>query len=198
MARPPSESPGIPPLAWAAAFFFAACLCAAAAASTWIAAHWGAATAGAAAGLAALALLVALIIILMRQRAAATAAALHTAGSGELAGQIKRHAAELGLRAAENQQLQAQLRHCVSELERCEGQRRAELATRSAAMDKALDQLLRIQLPLAFSGSAVPPVPDDAAAGDGALATLCGEVLAAVASGAAQLHEQLDEQRETS
>jgi signal transduction histidine kinase len=87
----------------------------------------------------------------------------------------------------------------MSEIEQREDQRRADLSARSAALEKALDQLVRIQLPLAFSGSSVPPpVPEEVAGGDGELAALCGQVLAAVGSGAAQMHEQLDEQRETS
>jgi signal transduction histidine kinase len=199
MTRPLSESPGTPRLAWSAAFLFAACLCAAAVASTQIAARWGVIPAAAAAGLAALALLLTLIRLLVRQRAAVAGASRRADESGDLIEQIKQYKAELGLRASENQQLQARLQRCVSEIEQREDQRRADLSARSAALEKALDQLVRIQLPLAFSGSTVPPpVPEEVAGGDGELAALCGQVLAAVGSGAAQMHEQLDEQRETS
>jgi signal transduction histidine kinase len=198
MTRPPSESPGTPRLAWSAAFFLAACLCAVALGSGRITARWGATPAAAVAGLVTLALLGVLIGLLVRQRAVAAAAAERESDSHDLAGQVRQYSTELSQRVAENQQLQAQLQRCMSELEQREDQRRASLSARSAALEKAVDQLVRVQLPLAFSGSAVPPVTEEAPGWDGELAALCGQVLAAVGSGAAELHEQLAEQRETS
>lgn len=199
MTRPPSESesPRTARLAWTAAFLFTACLCGAALASARIAARWGLAQAAAVAGIAALLLLVTLIRLAVRQRAVAAAAAHRAGDTHQLTEEIKQYRAELGQRAAEQQQLQTRLQRCASELEQREDQRRADQSARSAAMEKTLDQLVRVQLPLAFTGSAVPPPVEEAVTGDGELSALSGHVLGAVSSGAAQLHEQLDEQRET-
>ena len=198
MTRPPSESTGTARLAWTAAFLLAVCLAAVALVAARIAAHWGQLATLAAAGVAALLLLLTLVRLLVKHRAAVGRASWRAAETGQLAEQVKQYSAELAQRAADSQQLQAQLQRCMSELDQREDQRRADLSARSAALGKALDHLIRVQLPLAFSGSTVPPaVPEEAMSGDSDLAALCTEVVAAVSSGAAQLHEQLDEQRET-
>jgi signal transduction histidine kinase len=198
MTRSPSESPGSARLAWAGAFLLTAGLTAAAVASTAIAGRWGVAAAAAVAGVVALALLLILLWLAVSYRRASAEAAGRAAGTQELTGQLARQAAELEQRTRECQQLRARAERREAELAQLEDHRRAEHAAWSAALDRAVDQLIRVQLPLAFTGSAVPaPLPDDAGGPDGQLAGLFGHVLAAVTSGAAQLHEQLDEQRES-
>ena len=97
--------------------------------------------------------------------------------------------------AAERERRTSDLQWHAAELERRGDERQAQCSASASALAEAVDYLIRVQLPAALNGSAVPQASPDGAAGRGGeAAVLCDRVAAAVAEGAAKLRAQLDDQ----
>jgi signal transduction histidine kinase len=98
--------------------------------------------------------------------------------------------------AAERERRAAESQRRAAELERRGDERQAQ---HTRTLTEAVDHLVRVQLPAALNGSAVPQsLPGSAAGGSSEAVALCNHVVAAVAEGTAKLREQVDDQIESS
>jgi signal transduction histidine kinase len=99
---------------------------------------------------------------------------------------------------AEWEQDAEQLHRRAAELERSGYERQAQYNGTLKGLSEAVDHLVKVQLPAALNGSDVSQPLPDSATGNPEAAVLCRRVATAVAEGAAELTEQLDDQIESS
>ena len=159
-------------LAWTAAFTLSACAVSAfvIAVVFGVGRGWPGAAAGAA---AAVLLLVTLVMLRRRYGALGT----DVAGSERRAAEWQRYAEELERRVHEQQ---------------------AHDSGTASALAEGVDRLVRVQLPAALNGSAVPQsFPDSAVGGNAEVVALCDRIAGAAAEGAEGLREHLDSQTES-
>jgi signal transduction histidine kinase len=157
---------------WAAAFTLGVCAVVALVIAVVLDAGHGAAGAAAAGVMAAVLLLVTLAVLRLRHSAADSAAA-----------EWERHA--------------GQWQQYAEDLERRDAQRQARDSMTAAALEKAVDHLVRVQLPAALNPAGSQPSPGVAASGNGEVAALFSRVTATAAEGASALRKQLDDQIES-
>ena len=157
---------------WAAAFTLGVCAVVALVIAVVLDAGHGAAGAGAAGVMAAVLLLVTLAVLRLRHGAADSAAA-----------EWERHA--------------GQWQRYAEDLERQGAQQQVHDSMTAAALEKAVDHLVRVQLPAALNPAGPQPSPGLAAGGNGEVAALFSRVTAAAAEGSSALRKQLDDQIES-
>lgn len=99
---------------------------------------------------------------------------------------------------AESERRAAEWQRYAEQLEQRVNEQQAHYTGTASALTEAVNRLVRVQLPAALNGSAVPQsAPDSVAGGQAEVAALCDRVAGTVAQGAAGLREQLDGQLES-
>jgi len=101
-------------------------------------------------------------------------------------------------RVAESQRLAADVKRRGAEMKKRDQQRRAQASARWSVVERAADHLLRVQLPAALAGRAMPSsLPVGASDASAEAAGLFEPVAAAVSGGVAELRKDLEEQHES-
>jgi signal transduction histidine kinase len=111
---------------------------------------------------------------------------------------LRRRDGALGDDMAELERSAAQWQRYAEDLQRRADQRQAHYNETSSALAEAFDRLVRLQLPAALNGTAVPPpLPESTADGHAEVTALCNRVVSAAAEGSTRLREQFDTQIES-
>jgi signal transduction histidine kinase len=101
-------------------------------------------------------------------------------------------------RVADSQRLAAEVKRRAAEMKQQDQKRRAQAGARWSVVERAADQLLRVQLPAALAGKAAPSsLPVGGSDASAEAAELFEPLTAAVTSGVAELRQDLEEGHES-